>query len=220
MQVSSKSCRLCLSESEFNVSLFGTFSRKINLIDKIFMCLKITLEETDILKSICYKCTENIERYYDFITHVKKSQRRFIDKRQSAESSFVKRHLVSSFVHEEVYDADYTFSFLDILNEKQPENKPSSTLFSYFSPPPNEFIKRSTEEYMRKTPKQSHVFLNKDEKKIKKPHKPKKPRHLSRDLFESQSQDVKESMTFDWKLTPDDNIMKQIRDKCFGRSDF
>ncbi|GBO99817.1 hypothetical protein EVAR_74222_1 [Eumeta japonica] len=45
----------------------------------------------------------------------------------------------------------------------------------------------------------------------------------SRDIFESPSntQDAEiEPRTFDWKLTPDENVMRKIRERYFGRSDF
>jgi hypothetical protein len=209
--VSRKSCRLCLSETEFNVSLFGNYCRRTNMADKILVCLKLVIEENDYLNTVCYKCAENIERYYEFVLSIKKCQVRYTKDNfeRPREASQVNRRHITSYVREQVYDADYTFSFLDLPNEEKKEpNQLSSPFFSYFSPP--NMVKPSHEPIW-KTPK--------DSKKDKyKPYKHEKTRHHSRDLFESQSQDVDDNgaKSLDWKLTPDENILKRVRQKCFG----
>lgn len=230
MEISRKSCRLCLSETEFNVSLFGNYCRRTNMIEKILVCLKLVIEDSDTLSTICYKCAENVERYYDFVARIKKCQSQFKENREhesrrSMELSppHVKRH-VTSYVREQVYDADYTFSFLEMPNnEEKKEAKVSSPFFSYFSPP-NVVVKQN--EPVWKTPKPRECSPKKElmnENRYKRPYKPeKRSRHHSRDLFESQSQDLEEPepKSLDWKLTPDDNLIKRVREKCFGRSDF
>ncbi|KAJ8707346.1 hypothetical protein PYW08_010598 [Mythimna loreyi] len=222
MEISRKSCRLCLTETDFNVSLYSTYGRRTNMVDKILVSLKIVIEEADFLNTICYRCAENVERYYDFVMFIKKSQTKLVEPQRKVENS-VNRRLIASYVREQVYDADYTFSFLD--NEEKKEPKSSSPFFSYFSPP-NMLIKRTEEEPVWKTPKPRREDAEKHElrqnDKLKRQYKPERPRHHSRDLFESQSQDVEEPdlKPLDWKLTPDDNIIKRVRDKCFGRSDF
>lgn len=217
MEISRKSCRLCLTETEFNVSLYGTYGRRTNMVDKILGCLKIVIEEADYLKTICYRCAENVERYYDFIMFIKKSQTKLAEPQRKIENS-ANRRLITSYVREQVYDADYTFSFLD--NEEKKEPKSSSPFFSYFSPP-NVLLKRTQEEPAWKTPKPRREQIEKHDlrqnDKLKREYRPERPRHHSRDLFESQSQ---ESKSVEWKLTPDDSIIKRVRDKCFGRSDF
>ncbi|XP_028178487.1 uncharacterized protein LOC114365949 [Ostrinia furnacalis] len=234
MEISRKSCRLCLSETEFNVSLFGNYCRRTNMIEKILVCLKLVIEDSDTLDTICYKCAESVERYYDFVARVKKCQTRYKDtchehepRQRSMELSptHVKRH-VTSYVREQVYDADYTFSFLEMPNnDEKKESKVSSPFFSYFSPP-NVLAKQPCVEPMWKTPKPRESSPKKEllnENRYKRPYKPeKRSRHHSRDLFESQSQDVEEPepKSLDWKLTPDDNLIKRVREKCFGRSDF
>lgn len=225
MELSRKACRLCLSETEFNVSLFGNHSQKTNLIDKILVCLKVVIEDGDFLSTICYKCTENVERYYDFSMFIKKSQMKLVEPQRKVENS-VNRRLITSYVHEKIYDADYTFSFLEMpRNEDKKETKSSSPFFSYFSPP-NMLIKRTGEETVWKTPKPCSENIVKPElrkeERVKRSYGTERSRHHSRDLFESQSQDIEETdfKTIDWKLTPDDNILKKVRDKCFGRSDF
>lgn len=216
MEISRKSCRVCLAESEFNVSLFGSYCKRTNMVDKILVCLKLVIEETDILSTICYKCAENVERYYNFIMFVKKSQTKMVEPRPHVETL---NRRVTSYVREQVFDAaDYTFSFLEMPEEKK-EPKPSSPFFSYFSPPV--IMKQSESDHVWKTPRN----LEKQDmrnSKVKSQCKPTRSRHHSRDMFESQSQDVEEPepRSLDWKLTPDDNILKRVRDKCFGRSDF
>lgn len=233
MEITRKSCRLCFSESEFNVSLHGTYCRRSNMIDKILVCLKLVIEDHDIFDTICFKCAENVERYYDFVMNIKKCQTRYPKdvhepRPRSIECSpsQINRRHVTSYVREQVYDADYTFSFLELPNnEEKKESKLSSQFFSYFSPP-SVLIKQSCDPVTAwKTPK-PHVSPKKEmlrENRLKKPYKcekPPRPRHHSRDLFESQSQDEGEPKTLDWKLTPDDNLIKRVREKCFGRSDF
>lgn len=226
MEISKKFCRLCLTESDFNVSLFGNYCRKVGMSDKILVCLKIVIEETDFLNTICYKCANSVEKYYDFINYVKKSQTKLgncdqFDRRSinvEASPNNVNRH-VTSYVREQVFDANYTFSFLEVPEEKKPAQT-SSPFFSYFSPP-NVLVKQS-EESLWKTPRAVSQDIKKEvrEEGYKRPRKDT-PRHHSRDLFESQSQDFEEEpRTLDWKLTPDDNIIKRVREKCFGRADF
>lgn len=231
MEVSRKSCRLCLNETEFNISLFSNHSRKTGLIEKILVCLKLSVDETDFLTTVCYKCANNVEKYYDFIAFVKKTQAKLqkpdCDPRQrswelkGSPTSHVNQRHVTSYVREQVIDADYSFSFLEVPNhEERKEQQCSSPFFSYFSP-------KQSQEQVWKTPRTPKFC---DEKKPEKREiKYKKPcksadrsRHNSRDLFESQSQDVEEcdSKSFDWKLTPDDTMIKRLREKCFGPSDF
>lgn len=214
MEISRKSCRICLNESEFNASLFGSYSRRTNMIDKILVCLKIVIEETDVLDTICYKCAEKIESYYNFIMFVKKSQTKLAKPRPVEALN----RRMTSYVREQVIDADFTFSFLDIEEKKEPKptNVPSSPFFSYFSPPA-----MKSEEHVWKTPRTLQKEEIRKGNNMKRPCKPESSRHLSRDLFESQSQDVdEEQRSLDWKLTPDDNILKRVRNKCFGRSDY
>ncbi|CAH2060534.1 unnamed protein product, partial [Iphiclides podalirius] len=134
------------------------------------------------------------------------------------------RH-VTSYVREQVYDADYTFSFLERSNfDDKKEAKSSSPYFSYFSPP-NVILKQSNEPTAWKTPRSrcddGPNAKVKREDSLKRHCKTQRPRHHSRDLFESQSQDVDEDLkSFDWKPIPDGNIIKRVREKCFGRSDF
>lgn len=226
---SRKYCRLCLTESDFNVSLFGNYCRKVGMSDKILVCLKIVIEETDFLNTICYKCANNVEKYYDFINYVKKSQTKIgnsekLDRRslsiEGSPKNHVNRH-VTSYVREQVFDANYTFSFLEVPEEKKP-TQTSSPFFSYFSPP-NVLVKQSENESLWKTPRRLSQDSKKDVKREEGYKRPRKdmPRHHSSDLFESQSQDLdEEPRTLDWKLTPDDNIIKRVREKCFGRADF
>lgn len=217
MELSRKSCRLCLTETDFNVSLYSNYCRKTNMIDKILVCLKIIIEEVDSVSTICYKCANNVEKYYDFITYIKKSQTKLASGYENRQRSFydspnlTNRRHVTSYVREQVIDADYTFSFLENNDEKK-EPQTSSPFFSYFSPP-NTLRKQSKE------PWETRAVQDKKKENFK---RPKESTQSSRDLFESQSQNLGdgEPRSLDWKLTPDDNILKRIRDKCFGRSDF
>ncbi|CAG9796201.1 unnamed protein product [Diatraea saccharalis] len=233
MDISRKCCRLCLSETDFNVSLYGNYCRRTNMIEKILVCLKLVIEESDYLDTICFKCAANIERYHDFTVDIKKCQVRYCKENgheprqrgiECSPNQLNRRH-VTSYVREQVYDADYTFSFLDMPNnEENRETKSSSPFFSYFSPP-NVVIKKTSNEPLWKTPKPSVNTPKQESKenKYKRQYKTEQvPRHHSRDLFESQSQDNDdlEPKSLDWKLTPDDNIIKRVRQKCFGRADF
>lgn len=208
MEKSCKSCRICVTETEFNVSLFESYCRRTNMIDKILVCLKIVIEATDSLDTICYKCAENIERYYEFIMFVKKSQTKLVEPRKL--ETLNRRH-VTSYVREQVFDADYTFSFLEIPDEKE-EPKPSSPFFSYVSPT---VMKQPKIDHVWKTPRSLDKQVHRNDK-LKRHCKPN-----SLDMFESQSQDVaSQRRSSDWMLTPDDSILKRVRNKCFGRSDF
>lgn len=231
MDISRQACRLCLSITDFNISLFSSYCEKCNMLDKILVCLKLIIEKTDYLTTICYKCADNVERYYDFITFVKKSQTKLKGAEMCNQSlnnepnlNITRRH-VTSYVRE-VIDADYTFSFLDISkNEDKKESNTSSPFFSYFSPP-NMLVKPSVEPCLWKTRARSNDIKNETKseplKNELKRCRLERPRHHSIDLFESQSQDVEETelRSLDWKLTPDESLFKRVRDKCFGRSDF
>lgn len=200
------------------------------MLDKILVCLKLIVEETDQFTTICYKCADNVERFYDFITFVKKSQTKLdtvgkLNDSLNNEAVNVTRRHVTSYVRE-VVDADYTFSFLDISkNEEQKEAKTSSPFFSYFSPP-NMLIKPSIEQCLWKTRARFNDIKNEAKPQVSKIDpkrcKMEKPRHHSIDLFESQSQDVDDVdvKSLDWKLTPDEALFKRVREKCFGKSDF
>lgn len=221
MELSRKSCRLCLTETDFNVSLYSNYCRKTNMIDKILVCLKIVIEESDSVNTICYKCANNVEKYYDFINYVKRSQTKlasgYENRQRSLENSpnVTNRRHVTSYVREQVIDADYTFSFVENGKEKK-EHQASSPFFSYFSPP--DALQRR--EQPNETWKSPRTVQDIKKDNFKRPRK--EFRHKSRDLFDSQSQDLveEEPKSLDWKLTPDENILKRIRDKCFGRSDF
>lgn len=217
MELSRKFCRICVSESEFNVSLFGNYCRRTNMVDKILVCLKIVIEETDTLDTICYKCAENLERYYDFITFVRKSQTKLEKPRQLEDSLNNRRRVASIHVNEQVIDADYTFSFFEIPEEKKA--KPSTPMFPYFSPPSK--VMKQGNEPIWKTPRDVEKrdnFLCQH----KHPQRPRQTRQQSRDLFESQSLEAEEPKSQEWNLASRDNnnILKRLKDKCFGWSDF
>lgn len=218
MELSRKSCRLCLTETDFNVSLHGNYCRKMNMINKILVCLKIVIEETDSVNTICYKCANSVEKYHDFITLVKKKQTKLPSGFENRQKSFddpnlVNRRHVTSYVREQVIDADCTFSFLENANEKK-EPQTSSPFPPYFSPP-NAIRKQSNETW--KTPRAVHGIKKED---FKRPRN--EPKYNSGGLFKSQSQDVvdEEPGFLDWNMTSNDSILKRIRDKCFGRSEF
>ncbi|CAG5037455.1 unnamed protein product [Parnassius apollo] len=228
MALSRCSCRICLSENEFNVSLFGSFCRRTNMLDKILVCLKLVIEESDYLNTICYNCVNKIENYYDFITFVKKCQTKLGNREMYERQRNINTNATSN-VREQVYDTDSTFSFLVMSNTEDKEDvKSSSPFFSYFSPP-NVLIKQSNEPSSWKTPRSLDDSLNikiKREDNCKKKNcknfRTGRSSHHSRDLFESQDteeQEVSRPNSLDWKL-PDNNIIKRVREKCFGRSDF
>lgn len=228
MEISRQCCRLCLSTTEFKISLFSNYCQKTNMLDKVLACLKLSIEQSDYLTSICYKCADNIERYYDFLINVKKIQSKIkeLESRRilGVEPRNVNRRHVTSYVREQVIDADYTFSFLDISNNEDKQNhktRPSSPFFSYFSPP-NILVREGERENSWPRPRFSNVPKTEVREEPQKRHKIEKPRHHSRDLFESQSQDLEEidMRSLDWKLTPDEALIRRVREKCFGRSDF
>lgn len=224
MELSRKHCRLCVTETDFNVSLYGNYCTKTNMIDKILVCLKIVIEESDRMNTICYKCANSVEKYYDFITYVKQSQTKLASGYENRQRSFddslnlTNRRHVTSYIREQVIDADCTFSFREHDEEKK-EPQTSSPFFSYFSPP-NVLRKQSNETW--KSPRA--VVQGTKKETSKRPCKDSLEGRscISGDLFESQSQDIVdgEPRSLDWKLTPDENILKRIRNKCFGRSDF
>ncbi|CAG9569863.1 unnamed protein product [Danaus chrysippus] len=183
------------------------------------------INETDNLTTICYKCAGSVEKHYEFVVQVRTTQTKInsLERNNHFESSNVNRRHVTSYVREEVIDADYTFSFLNpSFFEEKVEPKPSSPFFSYCSSP-NKPPKQSNDHSMWKTPRtcisnQKEIKLEETHKKSKKD----KTKHHSRDLFESQSQDFEEPdfRSLDWKLTPDENLIKRVREKCFGRLDY
>ncbi|OWR53026.1 hypothetical protein KGM_214477 [Danaus plexippus plexippus] len=194
------------------------------MLEKILICLKILINESDYLTTICYRCAGSVEKHYEFVVQVKTLQSKInsLERSNRFETSNVNRRHVTSYVREEVIDADYTFSFLDVSkNEEKKEPKPSSPFFSYFSSP--NLPKQSNDRCIWKTPRscisdQKEIKSEETHKKCKKD----KTKHHSRDLFESQSQDFEEpdSRSLDWKLTPDESLIKRVREKCFGRLDY
>lgn len=218
MEVARPNCRICLCNTDFKISIFSSFCKNINIVDKILVCLKLIVEETDSITTICYKCVENIEKFYEFLTYVKKSQTKFDNSgwnREINETNVNRRRI--SYVREEVIDADYTFSFLNISkNEDLKERKQSTPFFSFF--PPQNVIKQTEEQSLWKRFHPHNDGKINDSKKVKM----EKSRRLSRDIFDSQSQDIEEAdmKSLDWKLTPEDNILKRVRAKCFGRIGF
>ncbi|KOB74406.1 Uncharacterized protein OBRU01_05290 [Operophtera brumata] len=185
------------------------------MIDKILVCLKIVIEETDNLDTICYKCAENIERYYNFIMSVKKSQTKIVEPRQA--EPLGRRH-VTSYVREEIIDADQTF-FAHLPDEKE-EPKSSSPFFSYFSPAA---VQQSNGDHVWINPRSLDKQERRNDKMKRqcKPNKQVKPSHNSLDLFESQSQDVEsEPRSLEWMLKADNSVLQRVRNKCFGRTDF
>lgn len=215
MEIASKMCRLCLSESNFNVSLYGSFCQRNHIVKKINICLNIVVEENDFLTTICYKCTENIERYHSFILLIQNSQHKLNEPRQKKET--INSH-VTSYVRKQVYDdADYTFSFLDMpKNTVKDDHKSSSPMFSYFSPS-NTAVKRSADRSW-KAPQ--IIETRQSLKRGKLSVKSEQPRHLSRDLFESQSQEVEEPRNLETAVSPENNIINKIRHMCFKKTNF
>lgn len=282
MESARKICRLCVSECDFNVSLFSNYCRKTNMLDKILVCLRLPIEDEEYYNTICFRCADNIEKYYDFINYIKKAQTRLGDNGRLYEdepqynkqiindntSIHINNHQhITSYVREQVYDAvNYNFSFVENPKEaEEKETKNSSLLFSLFSQEPiresfktsskdalmrESFKTSSKDSLMRESfkpsskdalkSKESHIWKTpgltserfigttqtKVSSKLNKPtvkfntHQVKaKPRNYSGDLFDSQSQDVQElDSKFEWKLTPDENIIKRLRKKCFGHS--
>ncbi|KAJ2939432.1 hypothetical protein O0L34_g10864 [Tuta absoluta] len=219
MEMARKACRLCLSETDFNIPIHSAYCRKTNMIDKILVCLKIVIEETDITSTICYQCAHNVEKYYEYLIYVKKAQARQTNEFERPFCEAVPQpqvnRRVTSYVREQVIDDDYTFSFLEIPEEKK--EPASSPFFSYFSP----LNRNQANETLWKTPRPAAKEVKKED--FKKPRKA--ARQHSRDFFESQSQeaeeqDARDPRSLEWKLTPDDNIIKRVKDKFFGRSEF
>ncbi|GLG96246.1 Uncharacterized protein GBIM_03058 [Gryllus bimaculatus] len=63
-------CRLCLSESEFQLLIFGDTGQKLGIHFKIQSCfpsLQVT-EHDGLPDSICYRCLFSLEQTYDFWT--------------------------------------------------------------------------------------------------------------------------------------------------------
>ncbi|CAH4023886.1 unnamed protein product [Pieris brassicae] len=180
------------------------------MIDKILVCLKIVIEKTDRQNTICYKCAENVERFYDFITTVKKWQCVF-DKQEhfSRRPTSINTH-ITSYIREEVVDADCTFSCMELRrNNENKETKQSSPFFSYFAPPPP--FQRA---YENSRTRSQNIQIEDCLKR-----KPEKPKQLSGDIFESQP-DFEELDRSQWKLSHDQSLMKKIKEKCFGRSEY
>lgn len=69
-------CRICLSNDELQVSVYGTYARKHRILVKIRVCLPITIDESDAhSKTICYNCIAQLDRYYDYYCNSLTTQR-------------------------------------------------------------------------------------------------------------------------------------------------
>lgn len=204
-------CRLCLSEDEFNVSLFGSFCRRNNMIEKINSCLNIVIKRNDRLETICYKCAENIQNFYNFIELVKEAQ---ISVHSSDRSDKKNRKYVPK-----LFDMDDTFSFQDV-DDNVDKKMPSSPLFSYFSPP-NAPVKKTPNNKWKMPQIRCGNLISPDVKRENCLAKSNKRKQCSRDLFDSQSQELEEETKLqDTKGKTDDKIIKKIRQTCYMNVDF
>ncbi|CAH2243964.1 jg1993 [Pararge aegeria aegeria] len=201
------------------------------MLGKILACYDLVIKKSDNLTYICYNCAANVEKYYESITLVKKSQEKVCNSgkanhRSQNTNDKANTRVSTSYLREQVTDADYTFSFLDVSFSKEiaeePKQSNSSAFFSYFSSP----NVNNNDSYKWKTPKTRSPRYGdvKSEKKReeKRSNLEKSRRRQSKDLFESQSSvdDEFRNVSMDWKLTPDEDIIRRVREKCFGRSDF
>lgn len=227
MDNSRKMCRICYSESEFNILLSSNYCHKTKLLEKIHVCLNnsITIDEDDYASTICYKCTENVERYYDFVTKVKKAQQQSQTgkyKKETRHGDVIRDanvHTRHTYVREEIIDAaDLTFSFLEMSNDyEEKKEKNSSLLFSY---PSDNAINDSFVDFKKKTPSwKTPKQIRYDTRKPSATPKysgNKKRGYYSDDIFDTQTQEGESQFKPNWKLTPDENIITKIRNKCFG----
>ncbi|CAK1546633.1 unnamed protein product [Leptosia nina] len=186
------------------------------MMDKILTCLNVFIEKSDDLTAICHRCAVNVERFYDFAMIVKKSQNDYLRQRQSSRQhndSLVSKHQISSF-REQANEADYSFSFL-FQNEDAKKSLQSSPLFSYCTPQ-NVLFKNSNG--LGANTSRAQVKTKTEYRRTNRLKKWGTPKKISGDIFESQSDlDEAEFKRPEWKLTPSDCI-KQIKEKCFGRS--
>ncbi|CAH4032777.1 unnamed protein product [Pieris brassicae] len=138
------------------------------MIAKILLYLKIIIEKTDRLKTICFKCTVRIEQIHDFITTITQSQNHF-EKHYSRPKSPSPNIRVTSFAEQE------NNAFLKL--------KQSSPFFSYS--PLNILVKPSNHQFLT-----SGTRLHNVQKDIQNDNllmNPGESEQLSVDIFESQS---------------------------------
>ena len=142
MDMSRQACRLCLTTTDFNISLFSSYCRKSNMLGKILVCLNLVVEETDQLTTICSRCANKVERFYGFIMFSKQSQTK-LDTVTKSNQNFdneatmhchITSHMAMPNARRQVVDANYTFSFLDISKNEDQKEVETSTPFSYSSP--------------------------------------------------------------------------------------
>ncbi|CAF4924276.1 unnamed protein product [Pieris macdunnoughi] len=168
MDIYPEPCRICLSVSEFNVSLSGRYCTKRNMIAKILLYLKIIIAKTDRLKTICYKCMVSIEQIDDFITTITQSQNNF-DKHYSRPKSRSPSISVTSFAQQE--------------NNAILKMKQSSPFFSYS--PLNILVKPSNHQFLTFDTRLHNVKIDNQNDNLQ--MNPEASKHLSVDIFESQS---------------------------------
>ncbi|XP_055601094.1 uncharacterized protein LOC129749964 [Uranotaenia lowii] len=76
MASSGQICRICLSDDELQVAIYGTYGRKRKIPIKIRVCLPISVDPNDHLpKTICYSCVARLDQYYDYFCHSLTTQR-------------------------------------------------------------------------------------------------------------------------------------------------
>lgn len=77
-----KSCRLCLSKDELQVSIFGEYSLKRRLPEKMESCLQLRVHPKDPYSEfLCYACVHKLDTFTEFKNRVKLTLRKAKDKR-------------------------------------------------------------------------------------------------------------------------------------------
>lgn len=236
MNFPEKCCRLCSLETDFNIPLFSNYCQRTKMLEKIFVCLKISITDQDRRSLICYKCATNVEKYYEFISCITDAQihrkNNGIKFSPNNNNKRVKIDLsnVESSVKDTFFDDPEMLSLFVKSQRNEILDKSNSRCFSFasstkfndsFENEPGEVqavrpLKQDTNGLYKFGAMQQPVINDQLQDQRQSRH------HVhSLDIFDSQSEDVTQSqLRSEWKINPDKNIIKKIRDECFSHLNF
>ncbi|XP_078045751.1 uncharacterized protein LOC144474585 isoform X2 [Augochlora pura] len=117
-------CRLCLSEDEPKLSVFGAQETPVSLATKIQACLSIQILATDRLSTqICAQCVKNVNQWHNYKETCLRSQdklHQWLEKRQLASPVVVT-------IKDEPVDLDFLEDNVEVLSESSIASELEST---------------------------------------------------------------------------------------------
>ncbi|XP_031836924.1 uncharacterized protein LOC116428877 [Nomia melanderi] len=112
-------CRLCLSDDEPKLSVFGTQETPVSLVSKIQACLSIQILATDKLSTqICAQCVKNVNQWHNYKEACLRSQETL--------QQWLEKHLQSSpmvvTIKDEPVDLDFYEDNIEVISESTVES--------------------------------------------------------------------------------------------------